>query len=44
LHPSPVRFNARQLNERDLLKNAELGGTLPMWHWIGDDGATTFSY
>ncbi len=23
---------------------AELAGTVPMWEWIGDDGATTFSY
>jgi predicted peroxiredoxin len=26
------------------VKNAELGGTVPMWQWIGDEGATTFSY
>jgi hypothetical protein len=24
--------------------NGDLGGTVPMWEWIGDDGATTFSY
>jgi hypothetical protein len=24
--------------------DAELNGTVPMWQWIGDDGATTFSY
>ncbi|MET0834449.1 MAG: peroxiredoxin, partial [Actinomycetota bacterium] len=23
---------------------AELAGTVPMWQWIGDEGATTFSY
>jgi predicted peroxiredoxin len=40
----PVCFNARHLNEGDLLKNAEVGGTVPMWQWIGDEGATTFSY
>ena len=22
----------------------ELGGTVPMWQWIGEDNATTFSY
>ncbi|HWD47565.1 MAG TPA: peroxiredoxin, partial [Actinomycetota bacterium] len=27
-----------------LIDTAELGGTVPMWQWIGDDGATTFSY
>jgi predicted peroxiredoxin len=39
----PICFNARQLDEADLLKNAELGGTVQLWEWIGD-GATTFSY
>ena len=27
-----------------LLPNAELAGTVQLWEWIGDDGATTFSY
>jgi len=40
----PICFNARQLDASQLLGNAELGGTVPMWQWIGDDGATTFSY
>ena len=40
----PICFNARKLDPDQLLKNAELGGTVPMWQWIGDDGATTFSY
>jgi predicted peroxiredoxin len=40
----PIRFHARKLDQDQLLKNAELGGTVPMWQWIGDDGATTFSY
>ncbi len=40
----PICFNAKQLDADRLLKNAELGGTVPMWQWIGDDGATTFSY
>jgi predicted peroxiredoxin len=40
----PICFHARKLNEGDLLKNAEIGGTVPMWQWIGDEGATTFSY
>jgi hypothetical protein len=21
-----------------------IGGTVPLWQWIGDDGAVTFSY
>ena len=40
----PICFQARKLDEDQLLKNAELGGTVPMWQWIGDEGATTFSY
>ena len=27
-----------------LVENAALGGTVPLWEWIGDEAATTFSY
>jgi predicted peroxiredoxin len=37
-------FNARQLESGQLIANAELGGTVPLWQWIGDEPATTFSY
>jgi predicted peroxiredoxin len=40
----PICFNAKHLNEDDLIANAELGGTVPMWGWIGDEAANTFSY
>ena len=40
----PICFNAKKLNEQELIKNASLGGTAVLWDWIGDDGATTFSY
>jgi predicted peroxiredoxin len=40
----PVCFNAKQLDKGSLLPNAELAGTVQLWEWIGDDGATTFSY
>lgn len=40
----PVCFNARALDESTLLANAEVKGTVPLWEWIGDEGATTFSY
>jgi predicted peroxiredoxin len=40
----PICFDARQLGHDKLLPNAELGGTVPMWRWIGDDPAVTFSY
>jgi predicted peroxiredoxin len=39
----PICFSARKMDESTLVKNARLGGTIPMWEWIGD-GATTFSY
>jgi hypothetical protein len=40
----PVCFNAKQLAASDLISGAELNGTVPMWTWIGDDPAVTFSY
>ena len=40
----PIRFTAKQLDKAALIKGAELGGTVPLWEWIGDEGATTFSY
>lgn len=39
----PLCFNAKALDAGGLLPNAELGGTVQLWEWIGD-GATTFSY
>jgi len=40
----PICFDARKLDKSNLVINAELGGTVPMWDWIGDEAATTFSY
>jgi predicted peroxiredoxin len=40
----PICFDARRLDKGNLIDNAELGGTVPMWNWIGDDAAVTFSY
>ena len=39
----PICFNARKLDEADLVQNARLGGATPLWEWIGDD-AIVFSY
>jgi predicted peroxiredoxin len=39
-----ICFTARKLPGGSLVKNAALGGTIPMWEWIGDEPATTFSY
>lgn len=40
----PICFNAKALDPDQLIDNAELGGTIPMWQWIGDEAATTFSF
>jgi predicted peroxiredoxin len=40
----PVCFNARKLNENELVANARIGGATPLWQWIGDEDATVFSY
>ena len=40
----PICFDAKHLEESSLIAAARLGGTVPMWEWIGDEGATTFSY
>jgi predicted peroxiredoxin len=40
----PICFNAKQLDKSGLHSNAELGGSVQLWEWIGDEGATTFSY
>ncbi len=40
----PICFDARGLDKGALIGRAELGGTVPMWQWIGDDNAVTFSY
>lgn len=40
----PICFDARRLDRGALVDGADLGGTVPMWQWIGDEGATTFSY
>lgn len=40
----PICFDAKELDKGRLIAGAELAGTVPMWQWIGDEGATTFSY
>jgi predicted peroxiredoxin len=39
----PLCFNAKQLAAENLMSNADLGGTVQLWDWIGE-GATTFSF
>jgi predicted peroxiredoxin len=39
----PICFQARKLDEGQLVENARLAGATPLWEWIGE-GATVFSY
>jgi predicted peroxiredoxin len=40
----PICFESRALDKSELIGGAELGGSVQLWQWIGDDGAVTFSY
>ena len=40
----PICFAARKLDDGELTPNARLAGATPLWQWIGNDPATTFSY
>jgi predicted peroxiredoxin len=39
----PICFQARGLQEAQLVDNARLAGATPLWEWIAD-AATVFSY
>ncbi len=40
----PICIDSRKLDASIMIEGAEVNGTIPMWNWIGDEGATTFSY
>ena len=40
----PICFQARKLEESDLVDNARLAGATPLWEWVGAEAATVFSY
>jgi predicted peroxiredoxin len=40
----PICMQARNVDPSGFVTNAAAGGTAPMWEWIGDDPAVTFSY
>lgn len=40
----PICVTSRQLDENAFVANAELAGATPMLEWLGDSGATVFSY
>lgn len=39
----PICVQAKKLDAGNFVANAEVGGTVVLWNWIGE-GATTFSY
>ena len=39
-----VCVDAKGLDPDSFIPNATKGGTVQLWEWIGDQGATTFSY
>ena len=39
----PICFQARKLDENQLVEGSRLAGATPLWEWI-DEGATVFSY
>lgn len=40
----PICFHTKGLDENTLIDGATIGGTVPLWEWIGDEPAITFSY
>jgi predicted peroxiredoxin len=40
----PLCFNSRRLDPAEVASNGELGGTVQLWEWIGDEPVVTFSY
>ena len=40
----PICFNARKLDEGQLVPNARLVGATPLWEWIGAETPAVFSY
>ena len=39
----PICVNSNKIDSGTFIAGAEMGGTVPLWQWIGD-GATTFSF
>lgn len=39
-----ICVDAKGLDPSTFIDNASKGGTVQLWEWIGDEGATTFSY
>lgn len=39
-----ICVDAKGLDPATFIDNASKGGSVQLWEWIGDEGATTFSY
>ena len=39
----PICVQSKKIDSGTLIAGAEMGGTVPLWQWIGE-GATTFSF
>ena len=44
MHVCGICVDAKGLDPSTFLDNARKGGSVQLWEWIGDEGATTFSY
>jgi predicted peroxiredoxin len=44
LQVCPVCFNARKLDQADLVENAEVAGAVPLFEWLEGEAGTVFSY
>ena len=40
----PFCFNSRNLDENDIVDNAQIGGATPLWQWVGDETPAVFSF
>ena len=40
----PICVSARKIDDASFVPNAKLAGATPLWEWVGDEGATVFSY
>jgi predicted peroxiredoxin len=40
----PICVHAKKIDDSTFIHGAELGGTVPLWQWIGEGAATTFSF
>ena len=40
----PICFDARKLDHADLVENAQVAGTVPLFEWLDGEAGTVFSY